>query len=230
MLRCKFQLRFQTDETVCHLRCLYRFFEVLVTLYLLVFEYLSGSKRKFCKRPSVSPLIDHCPTAIGWCPSTWPARERRACTSGLLPLQVSWLSFFGGWFEDATFQGRSPSLGKCYHDTRHLRHRTSLPPLDGRAPQIYQAHFAQRTLGKEEGGLWKKMPLFIWLSQFVQMFKAMYLGSREAQCHALFPLGATPGGRNREASVRSLVGTGKLRPRIPKFLSDGHQNLGCFSW
>ena len=27
----------------------------------------------------------------------------------------------------------------------HLRHRTSLPPLlDGRAPQIYQAHFAQR--------------------------------------------------------------------------------------
>lgn len=61
-------------------------------------------------------------------------------------------------------------LGKCSHVTRHLRHRTSLPPLlDGRAPQIYQAHFAQRTKGKGilGGGQreisWRKLPLISWL-------------------------------------------------------------------
>ena len=87
--RRKFQRGFPADGAVCHVRCFYRCLFLLRSLYLLTFEDLSGSKRKFCKPPTVSPLIDHCPTAIGWCPSTWPARERRACTSGLLPLRVS---------------------------------------------------------------------------------------------------------------------------------------------
>lgn len=175
-------------------------FFCLRSLYLLTFEDLSGSKRKFCKPPTVSPLIDHCPTAIGWCPSTWPARERRACTSGLLPLRVSWLSLFGGWFGDEAAKGRPQTTAVLF----------SNPPDPWQVFSCYQASSSQnqfatlirwsstanipsalRTKDKGQGVTWRGEE-----GDFLKKIAIDQL--------ALAP-GTTLGGPNREASVRSLV-------------------------